>query len=139
MDNLKEYWKTSSCFYKKMGLDPSKDMKPLGDNALILNIASISKKFEAYEGIIHGGYVSTLLDSVGGITALFFADKKFGKIALTSSMKVEFKRPLSPLVESKVIGSVSALTENGCLGEAKIYQKDNVVAQAIFSFRFKKP
>lgn len=54
-------------------------------------------------------------------------------------MKVEFKRPLSPLVESKVIGSVSALTENGCLGEAKIYQKDNVVAQAIFSFRFKKP
>lgn len=55
-----------------MGLDPSKDMKPLGDNALILNIASISKKFEAYEGIIHGGYVSTLLDSVGGITALFF-------------------------------------------------------------------
>lgn len=66
------------------------------------------RQFEGYEGMIHGGVISSLLD--GAMTNCLFAK---GIVAFTAELKVRFKRPvrigLPATVKAVVDDSVGAL------------------------------
>lgn len=65
-------------------------------------------KLQGYEGILHGGIISSLLDSA--MANCLFAH---GIVALTAEIRVRFRHPVkaeSPLVVSaKICGSIGAL------------------------------
>jgi uncharacterized protein (TIGR00369 family) len=65
---------------------------------------TLGEAFAGYDGLVHGGIVSTLLDEAMGWAILELA----GRFAVTRSLQVEFRRPVfvgKPLrVQSRLVG-----------------------------------
>ena len=93
---------------------------------------AISAKFtpsvnhQGYEGIVHGGILSTLLDeAMGKITV------SLGIPAVTAEITVTFKAPAAPGDELLVSGWITSETKKLIQAQAKIERGPVVIAEAI--------
>jgi uncharacterized protein (TIGR00369 family) len=92
---------------------------------------SISTKFtpsdiyQGYEGIVHGGILSTLLDE-----AMAKLTVSLGIPAVTAEMTVTFKAPAAPGEELFVSGRLTHETRRLIRAEAKIERGPVVIAKA---------
>jgi uncharacterized protein (TIGR00369 family) len=92
---------------------------------------SISAKFtpsdiyQGYEGIVHGGILSTLLDE-----AMAKLTVSLGIPAVTAEMTVTFKAPAAPGEELFVSGRLTHETRRLIRAEAKIERGPVVIAKA---------
>ncbi|HEX9020573.1 MAG TPA: hotdog domain-containing protein, partial [Nitrospirota bacterium] len=80
---------------------------------------------EGFEGIVHGGILSTLLDEA--MAKLIFS---LGIPAVTAEMTVKFRSPASPGEELTVSGRITDETKRLILAEAKITRGPLVIAEA---------
>ncbi|HEX9021276.1 MAG TPA: PaaI family thioesterase, partial [Nitrospirota bacterium] len=80
---------------------------------------------QGFEGIVHGGILSTLLDEA--MAKLTFS---LGIPAVTAEMTVKFRSPASPGEELTVSGRITEETKRLILAEAKITRGPLVIAEA---------
>ncbi len=86
----------------------------------------ISKEYQGWSGIIHGGIISALLDE-----ACVYAGNSLGYNTVTAELKVRFKKPLKP--EEKILVEAQANLVKSKLIEARAKIKDaqgNLIAEA---------
>lgn len=86
----------------------------------------LSKKYQGWSEIIHGGIISALLDE-----ACVYAGNSLGYNTVTAELKVRFKKPLQP--EEKILIEAQAKRVKSKLIEAKATIKDfhgNLIAEA---------
>lgn len=97
----------------------------LRDDGGVEALFECTARFQGYEGLLHGGVTSSLLD--GAMTNCLFAH---GLVAVTAEMTVRFRHPItvgSPLmVRANIIQSQSPLH----IVEAQIIQEGRVKAKA---------
>jgi uncharacterized protein (TIGR00369 family) len=80
---------------------------------------------QGYEGIVHGGILSALLDEA--MAKLAFT---LGLPAVTAEMTVRFKATVTPGDEITVSGRIAGATSRLALAEAKIEKGPVLVAEA---------
>lgn len=86
-------------------------------------------RFQGYEGLLHGGIVSSLLD--GAMTNCLFAH---GIAAVTAEMTVRFRHPLVIDVPLIVRGYIARSQTPLHIVEARIIQDEQVKAKAVGKF-----
>lgn len=72
---------------------------------------TLSEEFAGYDGLAHGGIVSTLLDEAMGWAILELA----GRFAVTRSLSVSFRRPVLIHRELRVRARIAAEEADGSL------------------------
>jgi uncharacterized protein (TIGR00369 family) len=80
---------------------------------------------QGYEGIVHGGILSALLDEA--MAKLAFS---LGLPAVTAEITVKFRAPVTPGEELTVTGKITNAARRLVLAEAKIEKGSTVVAEA---------
>jgi uncharacterized protein (TIGR00369 family) len=94
-------------------------------------LRSISAKFtpmeahQGYEGIVHGGILSTLLDEAMGKLTV-----SLGIPAVTAEITVHFKAPAAPGDELFISGRLTSETKKLIQAQAKIERGPIVIAEA---------
>lgn len=94
-------------------------------------LRAISAKFspagihQGYEGIVHGGILSALLDE-----AMAKLTVSLGVPAVTAELTVKFKAPAAPGEELFISGRLTQETKRLVLAEAKIERGPVVIAEA---------
>lgn len=86
----------------------------------------LSKEYQGWSGIIHGGIIAALLDE-----ACVYAGNSLGYNTVTAELRVRFKKPIEP--EEKILVEAKANLVKSKLIEAWAKIKDfhgNVVAEA---------
>ena len=92
---------------------------------------AISAKFtpsvnhQGYEGIVHGGILSALLDEAMGKLTV-----SLGIPAVTAEMTVQFKTPAAPGEELFISGWITGETKKLIQAQAKIERGPIVIAEA---------
>jgi uncharacterized protein (TIGR00369 family) len=81
--------------------------------------------FQGFEGIVHGGILSTLLDEAMGKLAF-----SLGHQVMTAEMTVKFKAPAKTGEEISIFGRLTQETKRLILAEAKIVRGPVVIAEA---------
>ena len=81
--------------------------------------------FQGFEGIVHGGILSTLLDEA--MAKLAFT---LGHQVMTAEMTVKFKAPARTGEEISISGRLTQETRRLILAEAKIERGTIVIAEA---------
>jgi len=97
-------------------------------NAKARSISAVftpSDKHQGYEGIVHGGILSSLLDEA--MAKLAFS---LGIPAVTAEITIKFKTPAAPGNRLLVTGRITKETKRLILAEAKIERGPVVVADA---------
>ena len=80
---------------------------------------------QGYEGIVHGGILSALLDEA--MVKLAFS---LGIQAVTAEISIKFKAPVHPGEEIFISGSLTQETKRLILAEARIERGTVVIAEA---------
>ncbi len=97
-------------------------------NTAVRSISAVfipSDRHQGYEGIIHGGILSSLLDEA--MAKLAFS---LGMPALTAEMTVKFKSPAASGDTLLVSGRITEETKRLILAEARIERGSVVIAEA---------
>jgi uncharacterized protein (TIGR00369 family) len=97
-------------------------------NAKARSISAVftpSDKHQGYEGIVHGGILSSLLDEA--MAKLAFS---LGISAVTAEITVKFKAPAAPGNRLLITGRITKETKRLILAEAKIERGPVIVADA---------
>lgn len=91
--------------------------------------ATLGDSFAGYDGLVHGGIVSTLLDEAMGWAILELA----GRYAVTRSLTVEFRRPVLIGRPLKLNARIAGEEPDGALRvEARIVDmRDRLLASAV--------
>ncbi len=84
-----------------------------------------SDNHQGYQGIIHGGILSSLLDE-----AMVKLAYKLGIPAVTAEIIVTFKAPAAPGNELVITGKITRETKRLLLAEAKIERGPVIIAEA---------
>jgi len=96
---------------------------------LVEACATLGDSFAGYDGLVHGGIVSTLLDEAMGWAILELA----GRYAVTRSLTVDFRRPVFIGRPLKVNARIAGEEADGSLRvEARIVDmRDRLLASAV--------
>jgi len=78
--------------------------------------------FQGYDGLVHGGIISTLLDEAMAKLAY-----ELGYNAVTASLEVRFKKPVPILEPLLVYGEISEATQRLVRAKARITRGDGAV------------
>lgn len=84
-----------------------------------------SERYQGYEGIVHGGLLSTLLDEAMGKLTV-----SLGIPAVTVELMVTFKSPAAPGEELFISGRLTKETNKLIQAEAKIERGTVLIAEA---------
>ena len=99
-------------------------MKFYTDETTLYSWLSVPPHLCGWEGIVHGGVLSTMLDEIMGWSAIY----TLRKIVMTKSMTIDYLKPVyiedKLRVEGKVIERVS---DREVIIEGKLYKEDNVL------------
>jgi uncharacterized protein (TIGR00369 family) len=104
------------------------DFKPMGDK--VVGIFIPTRDHQSYEGITHGGILSSLLDA-----AMNRAILEKGHVAQTGKLEVRFLQNAPIGYALKVIGEVVKTKDTFILTRGAIYSPDNseiAVSEGIF-------
>jgi len=107
---LQEYLNASQEFYKLFNINLSETTYDSAEKLFSFEI-KIPKTFQAYDGIIHGGTISALLDINTGIPALINASEK-NKIALTSELQIKMLNKIKPDDQYMCSGQIIEIKDN---------------------------
>ena len=89
-----------------------------------------SPTFQGWDGIVHGGILSTLLDEV--MAKLVY---ELGYQAVTASLEIKFKKPAPILEPLRVYGEVTEVSKRLIRAKAHIAKKDGtIVAVGVSTF-----
>lgn len=105
---------------------------PQGDGSVAAEF-SCDALYEGYEGMVHGGIISTLLD--GAMTHCLFA---LGHVAVTADLHVRFRHPLYTGQEATVRAKMTCEASPLFVLEAQVVQAGQVKATAIGKFMRKQ-
>ena len=98
----------------------------------LLGKIKISKSYQGYNGLIHGGIVSTILDSA--MTSLLLEK---GIVAVTAELNIRFKRVILPEIETII--EAELLEEQPPIYRLEARVMQNGVLSAFAKARFFKP
>jgi uncharacterized protein (TIGR00369 family) len=110
---------------KKNPVGLSVDFTIKAETRSILGRFTPSQDHQGYEGIVHGGILSSLLDEAMAKLAY-----SLGIPAVTAEITVTFKTPAAPGDELSVFGRITEETHRLILAEAKIERGPVVIAEA---------
>jgi uncharacterized protein (TIGR00369 family) len=110
---------------KKNPLGLSVDFTIKTETRSILGWFTPSQDHQGYEGIVHGGILSSLLDEA--MAKLAFS---LGIPAVTAEITVTFKTSAAPGDELSISGRITEETKRLILAEAKIERGPVVIAEA---------
>jgi len=85
----------------------------------------ISKLYEGYPDVIHGGILSALLDEVMAKAVI-----NSGAVAFTAKLSISYRQPLTPEDEVEVIGMITSAKQRIIHTRAEIRNPDKVFAEA---------
>jgi len=99
-------------------------MKFYTDETTLYSWLSVPPHLCGWEGIIHGGVLSTMLDEIMGWSAIY----TLRQVVMTKSMTIDYLRPVyiedKLRVEGKVVEKVS---DREVIIEGKLYKEDDVL------------
>ena len=99
-------------------------MKFYTDETTLYSWLSVPPHLCGWEGIVHGGVLSTMLDEIMGWSAIY----TLRKIVMTKSMTIDYLKPVyiedKLRVEGKVIERVS---DREVIIEGRLYKEDNIL------------
>jgi len=101
----------------------------LRDDGSVEACLECEARFQGYEGILHGGVTSSLLD--GAMTNCLFA---YGIVAVTAEMTVRFKHPIELVAPAVVRAHITRSQAPLHIVEAQIVQDVQVKAKATGKF-----
>jgi uncharacterized protein (TIGR00369 family) len=81
-----------------------------------------SPTFQGWDGIVHGGILSTLLDEV--MAKLVY---ELGYQAVTASLEIKFKKPAPILEPLRVYGEVTEVSKRLIKAKAHIAKEDGTI------------
>ncbi len=81
-----------------------------------------SPTFQGWDGTVHGGIISTLLDE-----AMAKLSYELGYNAVTASLEVRFKKPALILEPLKIFGEIAEVNQRLVRAKAKITKEDGTV------------
>jgi uncharacterized protein (TIGR00369 family) len=81
-----------------------------------------SPTFQGWDGIVHGGIVSTLLDEA--MAKLVY---ELGFRAVTASLEIRFKRPAPILEPLRVYGAISEVSKRLIRAKAHVARDDGTI------------
>jgi uncharacterized protein (TIGR00369 family) len=81
-----------------------------------------SATFQGWDGIVHGGIVSTLLDEA--MAKLVY---ELGYHAVTASLEIKFKKPAPILKPLLVYGEIAEVNRRVIRAKARVTQEDGTV------------
>ncbi len=89
-----------------------------------------SPTFQGWDGIVHGGMISTLLDEA--MAKLVY---ELGFQAVTASLEIRFKKPAPILEPLRVYGTISEVSKRLIRAKAHVAREDGtVLATGISTF-----
>jgi uncharacterized protein (TIGR00369 family) len=99
-------------------------MKFYTDETTLYSWLSVPPHLCGWEGIIHGGVLSTMLDEIMGWSAIY----TLRQVVMTKSMTIDYLKPVyiedKLRVEGKVVEKVS---DREVIIEGKLYKEDDVL------------
>ena len=81
-----------------------------------------SPTFQGWEGIVHGGIISTLLDEA--MAKLIY---ELGYQAVTASLEIKFKKPAPTLAPLHVYGEITEVSKRLIRAKAHIVKEDGTI------------
>jgi len=78
--------------------------------------------FQGYDGIVHGGILSTLLDE-----AMAKLSYELGYRAVTAAMEVRYKKPAPILVPLVAYGEITEVTPRLVRARARVTEEDGTI------------
>lgn len=81
-----------------------------------------SPTFQGWEGIVHGGIISTLLDEA---TAKLIYE--LGYQAVTASLEIRFKKPAPILEPLSIYGEITEISKRLIRAKAHVAKKDGTI------------
>lgn len=94
------------------------------DDAALYSWLSVPTHLCGWDGIVHGGVLSTMLDEIMGWSAIY----SLRRIVMTKTMTVDFFKPVYIGDELRVEGRVVEQTsEREAILEGKIYKGDDIL------------
>lgn len=113
---------TDRCFMcgKKNPIGIKMDIKC--GNGEAFSMVNLNKNYEGYNGHIHGGIITALLDEIA-----VYAAYSINKVCVTYEINVKFKKPVSSEKNYNVYGNI--VTEKGkiIICNSKIYDEKNII------------
>jgi acyl-coenzyme A thioesterase PaaI-like protein len=100
-----------------------------GKNGGVTATFSCGKDLEGYQGVVHGGIVSSILD--GAMGHCMFSR---GQAAVTVEMTTWFRHPIITNQKATVSANITSFSHSLCLLEAEIVQNGKVKATAKAKF-----
>lgn len=81
-----------------------------------------SPTFQGWDGIIHGGIISTLLDE-----AMAKLVHELGFQSVTASLEIRFKKPAPILEPLKIFGTISEMSKRLIRAKAHVAKEDGTI------------
>lgn len=83
-------------------------------------------EYQGFAGVLHGGIVATLLDEMGGWTAILLA----GVLAVTGTLEVKYRRPARPGENLELEGWIIDVSGARLRLASKARRPEGLVAEA---------
>lgn len=124
-ENLKEIIsRDAHCFGCSQKNPYGLKMRFYADDAALYSWLSVPTHLCGWDGIVHGGVLSTILDEVMSWSAIY----NLHRVVMTKTMTIDFFKPVYIADELRVEGRVIEQTnEREVIVEGKIYKDDNVL------------
>lgn len=124
-DNLKEIIsRDAHCFGCSQKNPHGLKMRFYADDSTLYSWLSVPPHLCGWDGIVHGGVLSTMLDEIMGWSAIY----KLRRIVMTKTMTVDYFKPVyiddKLRVEGRVIEQTS---DREAILEGKIFKEDNLL------------
>ncbi len=81
-----------------------------------------SPTFQGWDGIVHGGIISTLLDEA--MAKLVF---ELGFQSITASLEIRFKKPAPILEPLQIFGTISEMSKRMIRAKAHVAKEDGTI------------
>jgi acyl-coenzyme A thioesterase PaaI-like protein len=88
-------------------------------------VTKIDKKFCGWEGIVHGGIISTVLDEIMAYAAFTVYES-----GVTGEITVRFRKPIPVESEIHIEGFVESVKGRVCYAKGKITMNGEVMAES---------
>ena len=124
-ENLKEIVsRDAHCFGCSQKNPHGLKMRFYTDDAALYSWLSVPPHLCGWDGIAHGGVLSTMLDEIMGWSAIY----GLRRIVMTKTMTVDYYKPVYIDDQLRVEGRVIKQTsEREAILEGKIYKEDNIL------------
>ncbi len=91
----------------------------------------ISDNYQGWQGVVHGGIISTLLDE-----AAIYACRPLSIYAVTAGLDVRFFKPVSTNIELRVISEVQSSKRRMAVVKSCVWQNGELMSEAVVKVVF---